>query len=288
MKEENVILIREKKELKSLSNKKKSLDFRKIINEYFSFIEKQCFRAIKLQTMGLSGINRPIHIENEALELSNHVLDKLKKNDYQVLRNYRGYAKLTTYLTIIISNQAVDLIRKKRGRDRKKERAKNYGNLGKHIYDMVFLQQIPVCEVYKELKSSKNISESLEEVEAIVEKIRGKLRHNHIYRAEVLGNEDDFVLPDYKNNPEEILAEKQRKDKISDILKTIVSELKGEDSLILRMRFLPEGEKEAKNVEQISNILEISKKAVYKKIKKVLEKCLDIMKQEGINSHDLF
>ena len=288
MKEENVILMGEKKELKSLSNKKKSLDFGKIINEYFPFIEKQCFRAVNLQIMGLSGINRPIHIENEALELSNHVLDKLKKNGYQVLRNYRGHAKLTTYLTVIISNQAVDLIRKKRGRDRKKERAKNYGNLGKHIYDMVFLQQIPVCEVYKELKSSKNISESLEEVEAIVEKIRGKLRHNHIYRAEVLGNEDDFVLPDYKNNPEEILAEKQRKDKISDILKTIVSELKGEDSLILRMRFLPDGEKEAKNVEQISNILGISKKAVYKKIKNVLENCRDIMKQEGINSHDLF
>ena len=288
MKEENVILMGEKKELKSLSNKKKSLDFGKIINEYFPFIEKQCFRAVNLQIMGLSGINRPIHIENEALELSNHVLDKLKKNGYQVLRNYRGHAKLTTYLTVIISNQAVDLIRKKRGRDRKKERAKNYGNLGKHIYDMVFLQQIPVCEVYKELKSSKNISESLEEVETIVEKIRGKLRHNHIYRTEIPENGDDFVFPDYKNNPEEILAEKQRKNKISDILRTIVSELKGEDSLILRMRFLPDGEKEAKNVEQISNILGISKKAVYKKVKNVLENCRDIMKQEGINSHDLF
>jgi len=288
MKEENVILMGKKKELKSLSNKKKSLDFGKIINEYFPFIEKQCFRAVNLQIMGLSGINRTIHIENEALELSNHVLDKLKKNDYQVLRNYRGHAKLTTYLTIIISNQAVDLIRKKRGRDRKKERAKNYGNLGKHIYDMVFLQQIPVCEVYKELKSSKNISESLKEVEAIVEKIRGKLRHNNVYRTEVPENENDFILPDYKSNPEEILAEKQRKNKISDILKTIVLELKGEDFLILRMRFLPEGEKEAKNVEQISNILGISKKAVYKKIKNVLEKCRNIMKQEGINSHDLF
>jgi RNA polymerase sigma factor (sigma-70 family) len=288
MKDKNITFIKEKKELKSLSNKKNALYFKKIINEHLAFIEKQCFRVIKFQIMSLSGINHPIHIENEALELSNHVLDRLEKNDYQVLCNYRGHAKLTTYLTIIISNQAVDLMRKKRGRDRKKERAKNHGILGKHIHEMVFVQGIPVSEVYKELKSSKGVSESFEEVEAIVEKIRGKVRHNNIYRAEAPRNDDDSILPDYKSNPEEILAEKQRKDKISDILKTIISELKGEDSLILRMRFLYEGEKEPKNVEQISNILGISKKAVYKRIKKVMERCRYIMKREGIGSHDLF
>jgi RNA polymerase sigma factor (sigma-70 family) len=288
MGDKNITFIKEKKELKSLSNKKNALDFKKIINEHLAFIEKQCFRVIKLQMMSLSGINHPIHIENEALELSNYVLDRLEKNDYQILRNYRGHAKLTTYLTIIISNQAVDLMRKKRGRDRKKERAKNHGILGKHIYEMVFVQGILVSEVYKELKSSKGISESFEELETIVEKIRGKVRHNNIYRAEAPRNEHDSILPDYKNNPEEIFVEKERIDKISDILITIVSELKGEDSLILRMRFLPDGEKEPENVEQISNILGISKKTVYERIKKVMEKCREIMKQEGISRYDLF
>lgn len=284
----NITFIKKKKDIKSLSNKKNALDFKKIINEHLVFIEKQCFRVIKLQIMNLSGINHPIHIENEALELSNHILDRLEKNDHQVLRNYRGHAKLTTYLTIIISNQAVDLMRKKRGRDRKKERAKNHGILGKHIYEMVFVQGIPVSEVYKKLKSSKGISESFEEVEAIVEKIRGKVRHNNIYRAESPRNEDDSILPDYKSNPEEIFVKKERIDKISNILRTIISELKGEDSLILRMRFLYEGEKGPESVEQISNILGISKKTVYKRIKKVMEKCREIMKQEGISRYDLF
>jgi RNA polymerase sigma factor (sigma-70 family) len=269
--------------------------FRKIINDHFPLIERQCFIAVKRQLKYQGTLNNPLNIENEALELSNQVLDTLQHNDYRVLRQFKGDAKLSTYITTIIARQAVDLVRKKLGRSREKERAQKFGKIGMMIYEKVILQGCSLEEIYLELKSSEDISQSLEELETITEKIKGKKisltfsnGDNPMVKNGVIIDEDgDYIIPDKKNDPEELLIEEQRKQKLGEVVKEIIAQLNGEERIILRMRFPANDEEKPGKVEQIATVLGISEKAVYKRIARVLHKCKNLLDQKGVAVNDL-
>lgn len=253
--------------------------YRNLINEYFQFIEIQCRKAVEKRW------GHGIAVENEALELSNKVLDKLQEDHYKVLKQFKGKARLSTYITAIISNQAVESIRKKRGRSREKERAKKFGTLGEQIYEMVFVQGAAVPAAYTELKSRFGFSGSLEEVEAVAEKIKGKGRAGDSMQVLETGQ---VMTADNHHNPEDLFIENQRQEKLKEIVNTVVSQLKGEERLILRMRFPTRVEEEPREIDQISRLLGISNKAVYNRISRVLKKCRHMLVQSGINIHDLF
>lgn len=269
--------------------------FRKIINDHFSLIERQCFIAVKRQLKNQGTLNNPLNIENEALELSNQVLDTLQHDDYRVLRQFKGEAKLSTYITTIIARQAVDLVRKKLGRSREKERAQKFGKIGMMIYEKVILQGCSLKNIYPELKSNENISQSLQELETIAEKIKGKKSSltfsngdNPVVKNGAIVDEDgDYIIPDKKNNPEELLIEEQRKQKLGEIVKEIIGQLNGEERIILRMRFPANDEEKPGKVEQIATVLGISEKAVYKRIARVLHKCKNLLDQKGVAVNDL-
>lgn len=269
--------------------------FQKIISDHFQLIEHQCFNAVKRQLKNQGALSNPLNIENEALELSNKVLDTLKRDDYRVLRQFKGDAKLSTYITTIIARQAVDLVRKKLGRSREKERAQKFGKTGMIIYEKVMLQGCSLDEIYPGLKSTEGISQSLEELETIAEKIKGKKGSlpfpngdNPVVKNGAIVNEDgDYIIPDKKNDPEELLIEEQRKQKLGEVVKDIIAQLNGEERIILRMRFPASDEEKTGKVEQISTVLGISEKAVYKRIARILKKCKNLLDQKGVAVNDL-
>ena len=269
--------------------------FQKIINDHFPLIERQCFNAVKHQLKYHGAFNNPLNIENETLELSNQVLDTLQHDDYRVLRQFKGDAKLSTYITTIIARQAVDLVRKKLGRSREKERAQKFGKIGMIIYEKIILQGCSPGEIYPALKSIEGISLSLDEVETIAEKIKGKKTSltfsnddNPVVKNGAIVNEDgDYIIPDKKSNPEELLIEEQRKQKLGEVVKDIIAQLNGEERIILRMRFPANDEEKPGKVEQIATVLGISKKAVYKRIARILNKCKNLLAQKGVAINDL-
>ena len=269
--------------------------FQKIINDHFQLIERQCFNAVKHQLKYHGALNNPLNIENEALELSNQVLDTLQHDDYRVLRQFKGDAKLSTYITTIIARQAVDLVRKKLGRSREKERAQKFGKIGMIIYEKIILQGCSPGEIYPGLKSIEGIPLSLDEVETIAEKIKGKKSSltfsnddNPVVKNGAIVNEDgDYIIPDKKNNPEELLIEEQRKQKLGEVVKDIIAQLNGEERIILRMRFPANDEEKPGKVEQIAIVLGISEKAVYKRIARILNKCKNLLAQKGVAVNDL-
>ena len=297
-----------KKELKILSGgKEKSLfyedDYKNIISDHFEFIEKQCFKAVRLKLRENSSAENTLTIENEALELSNQVLDTLKRDNYKVLREFKGNARLTTYITAIISHRAVDLIRKKLGRDREKERAKELGDFGLLVYQRVIKDGYPLSNVFDELRTDNRFSGSMEELEALVQKIKGKGKNpgisfsnglestangSVVKKGTFIGvNKDELVIPDGRNDPQEIVMENQRKRKMDEVIKNIISQLNGEEQMLLRMRF-PFGENEApQSVAQISTVLGITQKGVYKRMTRLLKKCKDKLDREGVKISDL-
>jgi RNA polymerase sigma factor (sigma-70 family) len=269
--------------------------FHKLIHDNFSFIEKQCFHAVNMRRRAFSNQNH-IDIENEVLELSNRVLDQLTKNGFRVLKRFQNQSRFTTYLNTIIANQAVDLIRKKRGRDRSAERARQFGELGHLIYQKIVIEGQPTERTYQELFSTQALSQSLEEFDLIVEKIRGSRENPGVFlhlenRSTNLEKISDpesgkAIAPGKETNPEEITIRKMQQKKVEEILDLIIKELRGEERLILRMRY-PAGEENSLSVETIAKKLGISKKAVYKRINRILNKCQTMLNKMGIDFHDL-
>jgi len=281
----------------SLKDEKNSY-YQGIINEHLNFIEMQCRKAVTQKYRPLSGVGNDIGIENEALELNNTVLDKLREKNFRVLRKFKGNARVTTYITAIISNQAVDLIRRKKGRGREKERAKKIGDLGVKIYEMVFVAGVDNAAVHKELRDKFGFKGTMKDVETVVEKIKGKgkpagghalLENGQSVKAGIRNMETgEVIVPDSRKNPEELVIEAQREEKLKEIINGVVSQLSGEERLILRMRFPVSGEEEPKDIDRISKLLGISKKAVYNRISRILKKCRDMMANNGVNVNDLF
>ena len=289
--------------LKVLSGgaKKSSSDedyYKSIITEHFTFIEKQCFKAVKLKLGNHPHSGNPISIENEALELNNHVLDILQRDNYRVLKEFKGDARITTYITAIISRHAVDMIRKKLGRSRDKERAKEMGDTGLLIYQRVINENCPISEVLKELQTDHGYKGSMSDLETILQKIKGKnptppaangsngATGSAVKTGTQVG-ENEYIIPDLRGDPQQLIIEDQRKNKIQEVIHSIITGLDGEERILLRMRF-PRGdnEKPASTV-QVSKILGISQKAVYKRMARLLKKCKDQLNREGVNIHDL-
>jgi len=272
--------------------------YQALIQENLPYIEKQCFRAVKLQFDKAVSFKHPqITLENETLELSNLILDKLRENNYKILKNFKGKSKLSTYLTVIIANQIVDTIRKKRGRSREKERAKPFGPLGTQIIQRILIEGCTIDQLYQELKSQNNLTYSIEKFEKIVEKIKGNpskstfsvSSENNPFLQK--GHQDqesgELIVVDPKNNPEENTIQKQKREKISEVLDFIIGELNGEERLILRMRFPTQGEETPKDINSIAQLLAISQKAAYKRISRILKKCRQILIQRGFDINDL-
>ena|GEM_PF-928040 len=301
-----------KKELKVLSGGKEiSLlnadDYKNIIKDHFEFIEKQCFKAVRLRLGENSSASaeNALTIENESLELSNRVLDTLARDNYRVLREFKGNSRLTTYLTAIISRQAVDLIRKKLGRDREKERAKEFDDVGLLVYQRVIKDGYPLPDVFEELQTNHGFPGSMDELETIVQKIKGKRKQKNprvsllngsdsstngsvVKKGTTIGiYENEFVIPDTRNDPEKIVMEDQRKRKMQEVIQDIIAQLNGEERILLRMRF-PFGEDETpRTVAQVSNVLGITQKAVYKRMTRLLKKCKEQLDREGVTINDL-
>ena len=267
-----------------------------IINEYLEFIEKQCYKAVhkRLNPGALPGGD--LTVENEALELSNRVMDKLKDKNCRVLRQFKGNSRLSTYITAIIANQAVDLIRKKRGRGREKERAKQFGDRGLQIYELAVVEGRSPSEIFRIIESDRGISLSQEDIEMMVDKIKGKRNsdisieeNNHtVKKGSFVDEKGEPVVPDLKSNPEETFLVKQQREKRMEIFNHIISRLNGEERLILKMRFHLDDMDGSAKIERISEVLGISKKAVYSRIGRTLKKCKDMIQQMGVNIDDLF
>ena len=212
-----------------------------LIHDHLPFIEKQCFRAVRFSG---EAENR-VQMENEALELFNRVLDSLSRDDFRVLRSFKGDAKFTTYLTAIISRAAVDVIRKKRGRDRSRERARKFGELGEIIHRRIIREGQPAETVFDQLPERPK-SLSLEEFQEMAERIAGTGSnpnppqpgsHEGVRQNQNGTEEGKIEAVDAGDTPEEAMLEEGRKRMVNDSLAAVMQGLTGRERLMLRMRF---------------------------------------------------
>ncbi len=280
--------------------------YQEIINQHLPLIERQCFKAVRMQLKSTSypnnGESLLVNIENEALSLSNQVLDVLQRENYRVLRQFKGDAKLSTYITAIIARQAVDMVRKKLGRNREKERAQKFGVLGIKIHEYLYVQGCSIAEIQTRLAKEAGFNSSLSDLQEIIDKIRGHRlepgnldgdspvkegtsRYSH--QDGSTEEETELIIADTHSDPGKLLIEAQRQEKVRVAVKTLIDCLNGEERLLLKMRFPVAEEEKPGSVGKIAALLNITEKAAYKRIARVLKKCQDLLAQQGVSRDDL-
>jgi len=269
--------------------------YRELIHQHIEFIEKQCFKVIRMKRAAYSP-RQDIELENEALELSGRVMDQLSGNNFQVLRQFENRSKFTTYLTTIIAHQAIDMIRRKKGRNRKKERAREFGDLGSQIYQKTVVQGLSTERAYRELQNDGKVSLSEPEFLEIAARISRSDRDpgsmpnpdDNLIRMGNQNNETgEIVSPDNRNNPEDTAIRNNQKKQMDQLLQDILNELNGEERLIVRMRFPISRDQEPESIDSIAAALEINSKAVYKRISRILKKCRQKIEERGLKTHDI-
>lgn len=284
-----------------------------LITSNLEYIEKQCYKAFGLYKTELSGFavdskdtvtfgmqTRKFNevTEEDADAFFNDMLDYLKADDFRVLRKFQGKSKITTYITAIISRGAIDLIRKRRGRSRARERAEALGDLGLKVYEAVFQRGYSTLEAYEHLKTAWGITEPLSRIEELAETIRGRQKATFEapesgaswgnIRLRVMQDETgNLVVPASGGTPEDALMAAQKTRLAGTALAAVLSGLTGEERLLMRMRF-PVGEEEAaKELKEISRILGITEKAADNRLRRILLKCREAMLRKGLALSDL-
>lgn len=279
--------------------------YQEMINRHFHMIERLSFRAVRKQLRKSGAPDNPVNIENEALELSNRVLDTLQKDDYQVLKRFKGESKLSTYITTIVARQAVDLVRKKLGRNRQKERAAVFGEVGLLVYERMIMNGESSQRLFRELETLPGAPKSQEELEELAARIgTGSTTLNNpaptgcdenpavkegftVKTGESGDSGRELVVPDPGPGPGDIAFRRERRRNIRLAVTEVVAQLSGEERIILRMRF-PAGDNHTpRKAKHIAKVLGISEKAVYKRIDRLLKKCRRILEQKGVDVHEL-
>jgi RNA polymerase sigma factor (sigma-70 family) len=269
-------------------------------NDNYQYIRKQCRKACDIYNKKSSSVTyvpgghfdfeeQPIHVgftgEIDEETLFNEVLDRLTANDYKALREFKEQSKITTYFTTIIAHLVVDIQRKHKGRSRTKERAKAMGPIGDKLYELIFEKGFPVEEAYEYLKENHRITETLEEIEAMVDKIKGRPR---AYKGPTEGLEQ----PDIKSalgsgdNQEEGVIRKETEALVKRVLNEVLSELSNEEKFIIRMRFPLSEDEEPKDLSEIAQILGFTTKAVDSRIRRILAECKERILKYGLSFDD--
>lgn len=89
------------------------------------------------------------------------------------------------------------------------------------------------------------------------------------------------------NSPELLLMETERDDKLREAIKLLIEQLSGEELFILRMKYPPDGSAGMKG-DEIARSLNISRKAVYRRLDRIIVKCRKIIEKSELDTETLF
>lgn len=284
-----------------------SPDYARLITDNLAYIEKQCRRAVmRYSAEGIapdgattspsrgSGI-----LDNEADELLNELLDHLREDDFRALREFRGKAKLTTYITTIISNLIIDLVRQKKGRSRARERARNMGAVAEQLHDLVYGRGCSLHEAQSHLEITHGIQEPLERLQEMLERMRGRENRQMALCADgesawlapgrmtMVDDVVEVVVVDPRRNAEAALISGQKRFRAKRAVAGLIAELDGQERFMLRLRFPADDGEQPHSNREIGRLQGLSEKSVDARIRRLLIRFREELLRQGLSLDDL-
>lgn len=266
-------------------------DYARLIVDQLPFIERQCRRAAESP----GNYRSDADVDNEADHLLTEVIDHLKADDFKVLRQFRGNSKLSTYLTTVISNLVVDLIRFRKGRSRAGERARELGPVAEQLHKLVLGLGYTLADAHGHMVLSHGIGESEDELREMLHHIRGKDSITHAVttrwpyqgREVLVDDEVEVIVPDPAKGADEQLIDNQREQKRKQITGALVGELSGEERFLLRLRFPATENESSKTICEIAALTGQTEKTVDNRLRRILMRCRETLLSRGHSLDDL-
>jgi DNA-directed RNA polymerase specialized sigma24 family protein len=144
-----------------------------------------------------------------AEEAALYVIDMLEKDDWKILRNFRGGARLQTYFSTVVYNLLEDFSRKRFGRVRPPPWLKKLGGVWLMLYQLLCLQRLSYLEATGQAADRYQHLPS-DQIENIADRILGQIPScgSPQYLQESLENHEQHSAP--HGSAEKAAEEKER------------------------------------------------------------------------------
>lgn len=273
-------------------------EYNHLLNQHLEYISKVCQKAAVGRHISevpnvISGEGGYSYIVEQSTTLDGdclfiQVLDHLKEDDFRRLREFKGRCSITTYLTSIISRFVVDIIRSRSGRSRAKERAVKLGILGEQVYDLMIQRGHSASETAEIMETTFGRQVSVREVQDIHAGLVGRdTRYQSCAESNIGWGDDGCLVAINAVTPEGELSDKSRQKWRSELLSLLLENLKGEDRLLLRLRFPLDEEAEPHDMATIAAMVGLSEQQAERKLRRILIGCREQLLKKGFSLNDL-
>lgn len=231
-------------------------------------------------------VERPGRLDKD--ELFVQVLDHLQEDDYRRLREFKGNSSITTYLTAIISRLVVDMVRSRTGRNRAKERAERFGELGRRAYELVIQAGHSVPESVEILRVNYGITADAGQLQAMLDEMQGRsTRHQTDTEHETAWSDSGELVSIQRSTPEQKVADQQLERKRKELLKQVLDGMAAEDKLLIRLRFPLDEATDQLDAATVAKMLGLNQQEVERRTRRILTACRELLLKQGISLHEL-
>jgi RNA polymerase sigma factor (sigma-70 family) len=216
--------------------------------------------------------------KEEAEDFLGEVRLKIMSEYYAVLRQYQGKCSLKSYLTAVIKNQMLDFQDRLWGKWRHSEIAKRLGEVAK-LLEKLLRDGYTFDEAVQILRTNHKVEMSWQELNQIAAKLPPRTPRRW-EAEEVLDS-----LPSSGDQPGSGIIEQEKnalRVRALEALQKALKSLPTEDQVILRLR-----QWNGLTVAQISKVLKLDQKPLYKRIEKTKEHLKSEMERQGIRKKDI-
>lgn len=222
---------------------------------------------------------RRYHFRKEECEdFLGEVKKKLIDDDYAVIRKFQGRSRLTTYLTMVITNYMKDHQNHLWGKWRPSAEAERLGPVAVLLEKLLVRDGYSFNEAAQILQTNNKIEMSWQAFHAIAERLPDRSPR----RME--GEEGLRDLASSEESAAEHLAKREReakRRKALEALREVRKTLPKEDQVVLKMQ---EG---GFSVADISRTLHLDQKQLYRRIQKIYKDLREELERRGIGRDDL-
>ncbi|HLL48552.1 MAG TPA: sigma-70 family RNA polymerase sigma factor [Longimicrobiaceae bacterium] len=238
-------------------------------------------KSIFLEQLGLieriiaSIARRHALVGDDADDFASWTRAKLIENEYAILRKFQGRSSISTYLTVVIANLFRDYRTQQWGRWRPSVAARRLGPLAVRLETLLYRDGYTLDQAIEVLRSSGGTGADEREISGLAARIPARVRATEVDDA-LLAHAEAEEAADGGLWASERMREWER---ARSTLERALAHLPAEDQLVLRLRFW-----EGFTVAEISRVLHLEQKPLYRRIDRDLQRLRDFLEAEGVDA----
>ena len=202
---------------------------------------------------------------------------RLIEDDYSILRKFRNESKFSTYLTVVLAMLFRDYRVHHWGRWRPSAAAQRLGNVAVALELLVYRDGMKLDQAVNVLRVNAGVDLTERDLRAIFAQLprRTPVRPTETGSALLEATESQQHADDDLSSDEAA----REKTQIDLALSTALHSLRPEDQLILRLRYW-----EGLGVAEISRILDLPQKPLYRRVERLLEELRARLETAGVSA----